>query len=485
MGTSAILVTGFLGSGKTTFILGTVVPQTRGRRFALLVNDFGEIGFDGKAMRQTGLDVIELEGGCVCCSAGPEFLETVERIRTDLRPEVLIVEASGLADPAPLVEALEGAGYHIEGIPCLVDPTTLEDARRHAIFHRQLQTANHLILTKCDSTAPSALRRAEAYLAQARPAVPVWRTYEGVLDEDFRRCLAASCAEDDPAAERRRPLKVVDGRALFGTAAFSHFVFHPAGAFRKGELLAFMNALPPSVLRVKGVCQFVESPMPLAVNWSRGYVALTRWNWTGEPFLSFIGAPLDRDSLVAALPEAHPFDLAAIDDAEMIPDGAFDRRHGIGYVDGAACSELDAAEALVERLGAGTMAVVIDPRRLDEALIGRIRRRFDPLIPVVDYRYPTLIETTDRLRALPAGKVLGIGLLSGAADFLARSVADKDWLILSRTYALPRARVSLRDVDGPRLHALLDALEQPPAVGHRTVGADQNHRAIAIGKTED
>jgi G3E family GTPase len=101
-----IIIAGFLGSGKTTLILNTIgkITELTGKKVAMIVNDFGNIGIDGKVMEKYGLKVQELPRGCICCTLGPSFLDTVRTIHDKFDPDLVVVEPSGIADPDPIHE---------------------------------------------------------------------------------------------------------------------------------------------------------------------------------------------------------------------------------------------------------------------------------------------------------------------------------------------------------------------------------------------
>jgi G3E family GTPase len=102
-----LMVTGFLGSGKTTLILGlAAAAQARTLRTAIIVNEIGEVGIDNQLMRQLDLDVWELFNGCICCTLTVDLVTTLHKLDGDYAPDLVIVEPSGAADPANLLHAL-------------------------------------------------------------------------------------------------------------------------------------------------------------------------------------------------------------------------------------------------------------------------------------------------------------------------------------------------------------------------------------------
>ena len=93
------VIGGYLGAGKTT-VVNAILQAPHGRRIAVLVNDFGAVNIDARLVRARGDDVIELDNGCICCTIGGALVDALTRVATrDVRPELLLVEASGVADP--------------------------------------------------------------------------------------------------------------------------------------------------------------------------------------------------------------------------------------------------------------------------------------------------------------------------------------------------------------------------------------------------
>lgn len=151
-----ILFGGFLGSGKTTLIvrLANALALEQGR-IAVLVNEVGEIGIDDQLMRRLGLDVWELASGCICCTLAAGLLDALKRITTDYAPEIVFVEASGVADPSKVLEMLPRfRGPEIDDVRTIV---VLDPLRLPMLFEvvtplitTQIQHADTLIISKAD-----------------------------------------------------------------------------------------------------------------------------------------------------------------------------------------------------------------------------------------------------------------------------------------------------------------------------------------------
>lgn len=169
------IIAGFLGSGKTTLILNSIgrISERTGKKIAIIVNDFGNIGIDGKVMEKYGLKVQELPRGCICCTLGPNFLDTVRVIHDKMNPDIIVVEPSGIADPDSILATME----HYRGPPLgSIKTVVVLDAVRFPILiqamknplHLQLRVADILLLTKMDEVDEERLKMMDEY---ARPFV--------------------------------------------------------------------------------------------------------------------------------------------------------------------------------------------------------------------------------------------------------------------------------------------------------------------------
>ncbi len=151
----ALVVTGFLGSGKTT-LLRRLIEGQPGVRFAVVVNEFGETGFDGALIASQCADVIELVNGCVCCRVGEDFVPTLEKIiERDMPPEVILIETSGLALPQPVIEAFEfptlKARTRLAGVVTLADAGQILSGTFDAALSRARGDLGFLFRAECDS----------------------------------------------------------------------------------------------------------------------------------------------------------------------------------------------------------------------------------------------------------------------------------------------------------------------------------------------
>ena len=194
----ATVITGFLGSGKTTLIRD-IITQANGKRLALIVNEFGDIGMDGDMLQECGADscsaddIIELANGCICCTVADDFLPSIQKLLAqDPAPDHIIIETSGLALPQPLVQAFGwpdiSAQVMLDGVVTLVDGPALAaggiahdldalEAQRAAdeeldhespideLFEDQISAANLIVLSKSDMLDDAGDARARQVIA--------------------------------------------------------------------------------------------------------------------------------------------------------------------------------------------------------------------------------------------------------------------------------------------------------------------------------
>ncbi len=160
------VITGFLGTGKTTLILHLLKHRPAGEKWAVLVNEFGEVGVDGAILAaQTGNDsgiaIREVPGGCLCCTAGLPFQIGLNWLIAREKPDVLLIEPTGLGHPAQLLETLRSDSYKtvltVGSTVTVADPRHISNPkyRQHGIYSDQLAVADVLVANKTELAAPS------------------------------------------------------------------------------------------------------------------------------------------------------------------------------------------------------------------------------------------------------------------------------------------------------------------------------------------
>ena len=268
------LITGFLGVGKTTAIRHLLAHRPGSERWAVLVNEFGEVGVDGAALEAgEAVAIRELPGGCLCCTMGAPLRVTLTRLIREQRPDRLLIEPTGLGHPARVLDTLRadglGQALDVQASVCLVDPRQLDDerVRGHPVFRDQVELADVLVANKSDLAAPAVIAGFDDWAAGLFPAkARVARVERGELDPRWlelgpdpgRRALFPDL--HDHAAEqppREIPRSPAPGQPVrlpsrgLGQAACG-WVFDPADSFDRSALMAVLAGFP-GVERLKGV----------------------------------------------------------------------------------------------------------------------------------------------------------------------------------------------------------------------------------------
>lgn len=158
------IISGFLGVGKTTAILNLFSQKPADEKWAVLVNEFGKVGIDGKVYQASGIAVKEIPGGCMCCAQGLPLQVAVNRLLAETKPQRLIIESSGIGHPGGVLKTLTGDGFsdvlEMKAGICLFDPMHLIDPayQGNELFKEQLQLADVLVANKTDLASDEALQ---------------------------------------------------------------------------------------------------------------------------------------------------------------------------------------------------------------------------------------------------------------------------------------------------------------------------------------
>jgi G3E family GTPase len=260
---SVTILTGFLGAGKTT-LLNRVLRAPHGVRLGVLVNDFGAINIDERLVDVMDAESMSLTNGCVCCSMrGNLVTATLDMLDRVHPPEALIIEASGIADPASVADAFRSSTLRdrtrIDGIVAVVDAENARNPRLDGqLIVEQIRTADIVVLNKVDLVDEPTRAdlvtwiRSEAPAARIAPAVDANVPLDIVMG--VGRELGAGGRVLSGVAEEKS-YTGQHGHAAFGTWCYS--ARHPL-AYRK--VRAALEGLPPDVFRAKGTLELADAP---------------------------------------------------------------------------------------------------------------------------------------------------------------------------------------------------------------------------------
>jgi len=274
------VITGFLGSGKTTLIKHILANQ-RGLRTGVIVNELSELGIDGELIVSADGDMVELENGCICCSINNDFLDAIFRVLDrEHRLDYLVVETSGVSDPLPVVFTFLRSELRdrvrVDSIITVADAADFcLDRFDSKAARNQLCHGDVVLLNKCELVDADALRTVEDAIRGINPQARMLRTTQcrvalplilgvGLFQSD--RLFVVSAPEPGAALDgndandqlhaRHRHAGDCDHLTADGFEAFSFTSERP---FAVQKFQEFLEQLPPDVYRAKGLIWIAES----------------------------------------------------------------------------------------------------------------------------------------------------------------------------------------------------------------------------------
>ncbi len=344
----ATVITGFLGAGKTTLVQH-MLRNANGKRIALIINEFGDLGIDGDLLKGCGIegcsddDVVELSNGCICCTVAEDFVPAIEKLLgRENPPDHIVIETSGLALPQPLVRAFNWPEIRskvtVDGVVTVVDSEALHagrfahneaaiDAQRSAddmldhetplseLFEDQLACADMIILNKADLLSAAQADDLEASLrAGVRSGVQFIRAEMGAVSPRTLLGMGVG-AEDDLSARHEVHHHHHDhdgddhhhhehGHDEFETFQVSRGVVEDVDSFAE---LVTQTIRDNDILRLKGFAQVGDKPMRLVIQAVGPRIETyfdrpLRTDEKGKTNLVVIGqAGLDRAAITKAL----------------------------------------------------------------------------------------------------------------------------------------------------------------------------------------
>jgi G3E family GTPase len=254
-----VLVAGFLGAGKTT-VVNHLLSHAEGKRIAAVVNDFGAINIDAELITGAADGVVSLSNGCICCSLESDLLRTLATLlRRDPRPELIVIETSGVADPAEIVRNLMDPVIWreapLETVLCVVDATMPVAKLDDALLRSQIRAADVLALSKVDLADATNHARVRDAIRAMRPAAVLVDAPHGEVPAAL---LFAS--EVDRVPVPREPAARRPASDRFETLSWTSN--QPVSLPRLQEAI---GRLAPKLARAKGLFETVEQPGRLMV----------------------------------------------------------------------------------------------------------------------------------------------------------------------------------------------------------------------------
>lgn len=295
--TPVLLLTGYLGSGKTT-LLNRILANEKGIKFAVIVNDIGEVNIDADLIQQGGVvgqgddSLVALQNGCICCTLKMDLVQQLSDIVAQNRFDYIVIEASGICEPAPIAQTISVypqmyPEYAEKGIAKLDAIVTVCDALRlrdefaegtdltkgnlgeddlASLVIQQVEFCNIILLNKADEVSPEELLRIKAILRQIQPKAAIVPCNYG--DVDIEKIINTHLFDFDKVATSARWIEAVEGdegdleNEEEGEAleyGIGTFVYTRRRPFLMTEFDQFIaRKFPKSVIRCKGLCYFSD-----------------------------------------------------------------------------------------------------------------------------------------------------------------------------------------------------------------------------------
>ncbi len=299
-----LLLTGYLGSGKTT-LLNRILTNTKGIRFAVIVNDIGEVNIDASLIQQGGVvsqnddSLVALQNGCICCSLKMDLVSQLHDLAAQKAYDYIVIEASGICEPAPIAQTLCSYAQMVpqfaqDGLPVLdcicavVDALRLRDefnggdALAHyvpkeedleALVIEQIEFCNIILLNKAAEVAPEELEHIKSIIRAIQPKAEIIET--NYCDVDLDKLLNTHLFDFDRTATSATWIQEVEdarhhdhhddddhdheGHDHLAEFGIDTYVYYARKPFDLGLFDEFVAAhWPKNVLRCKGMCYFAE-----------------------------------------------------------------------------------------------------------------------------------------------------------------------------------------------------------------------------------
>jgi len=326
------ILTGFLGAGKTT-LLNNIIKKYTNKRFAIIENEFGEVGIDGGLIVGNISNMYELSNGCICCNLSEGLTQTLNNLLTSrYQFDNLLIETTGIADPAGVIDNFVGyeefqRKFVIDSVICLADAMTYEEsAEQQPEVHRQLAVADIIILNKIEDVTPEDGERVKKLIRTVNPTAKLYCvSHADIKNCDILDTFAYTAQNIEKLVtdfKNATPLKfdmmdMENNMSSFASNphnkhndAFAHNIISE-GFTIKGQLdeqkfvywiQGILQYNSANVFRIKGILSIAGKSHKLILQSVRQYFIVEdgeEWASDEERFtkLVFIGKKLDRNAI--------------------------------------------------------------------------------------------------------------------------------------------------------------------------------------------
>ena len=292
------LISGFLGSGKTTLLQNLLdYCLTQGLKPAVMMNEYGEVSIDGELLRGQGFTIREMTNGCICCTIGGTLGLALQEVAAR-KPDVIFIEATGLADPIELVDQATKEEVlplvRLTTLVAVLDPVNFQYLAEamHSGIRQQTELADFVLINKSDLATPAVLDNVASQVRTINPRAEIFYTEHGRMPY---ACLLGHKGELSRPVAHAHPAVVHDH--------FHTFTFLCQHPFARERFEQYVRSLPPTVWRAKGFVRFTDSSEQWMFQFVNGDFAIEWIDLLPEPpdHLVIIGKGFNREELQDAL----------------------------------------------------------------------------------------------------------------------------------------------------------------------------------------
>ncbi len=304
------IISGFLGAGKTTLLKRIISWESDLSETVVIVNEFGDVGIDGSLLKNAGSDVVELTGGCICCTLKADLNLMLKTVRKQFNPKQIFIETTGVADPSMITDVFDDAELH-DQMQVLKVITVLDielwEAREvfGTVFSNQLRQADLILLNKIDIYDESKISQFLEEIHEAVPHSQVVPTIHCNVDPEIVLAgrtgipqlarydeLNHHCHDHGSQEENQEDYK----KESFPYISFS---FRSDYALNEKRFKLFTENMPWELFRMKGPVRFQDRTV--FVNYVGGKNEQAVWDGFEETCLVFVGWKVDQDEIIRKL----------------------------------------------------------------------------------------------------------------------------------------------------------------------------------------
>jgi G3E family GTPase len=304
------IISGFLGAGKTTLLRKILSWESDLSETVVIVNEFGDVGIDGSLLKKAGSDVVELTGGCICCTMKADLNQTLKKIRREFNPRQVFIESTGVADPFMMTDVFDDAELRdqmtVSKVVTVLD-IELWEAREYfgPIFFNQLQQADLILLNKIDIVDEKQISQSLEEIHEMLPNARVVPTIhcnvdpEIVLTDRTKVPRLASYDELKHHLHDHGPQGENQDDYEKGSFPYLSFSFRANDALDEKCFKLFTENLPWELFRMKGSVRFRDRTV--FVNYVGGKNEWAVWDDFEETCLVFVGWKVDQAETIRQL----------------------------------------------------------------------------------------------------------------------------------------------------------------------------------------